>query len=184
MMRSVDMRTPADLEELNLFKGIGSQTNILKKAGEIGALGTVTDDLLEGTAPWPERVSNIRTNDGCSDKNKVAMQMGVGLEDLFVERPLPPRSGKVKTVAGLNEPAPASACNASTTKNLTAQTNSNDNTDAMLGASSMIVIQHPRALLSFVLLTYIAIIQTCNVCLCCGHAQGDATFTISPPTCN
>ena len=87
MTRSVDMRTPAsaDLAELDL-KGIDSKTKIPNETDEIGILGTDTDDLLSGvTPPRPARVSNIRTNDGCSDMTKIAMQMGVAQEDLFVE---------------------------------------------------------------------------------------------------
>ena len=66
------------------------------------------------------------TNDGCSDADniKVAMQMlGVDPEDLFVERPLPPQSGEIKTRAALNKLASASACSASANQYLTAQTN-------------------------------------------------------------
>ena len=59
--------------------------------------------------------------------------MGVAPEDLFVESPLPPQSGDIKTRAGLNEPASASACSASACQYLTAKTNYK-NTDAMLGA--------------------------------------------------
>ena len=98
----LDMRAQGEgLEERYLAKieGITSssaamrtQTKILKKADEIGALGIDTDNLLEGTPPWLERVSNIKDNDGCSDNIKVAMQMGADPEDLFVERPLPPQS--------------------------------------------------------------------------------------------
>ena len=58
-----------------------TQTKILKKADEIGALGNDTDDLLEGTAPWLERVSNIKDDDGCSDKIKVAMQMWASIRE-------------------------------------------------------------------------------------------------------
>ena len=61
--------------------------------------------------------------------------MGVAPEDLFVESPLPPQSGEIKTRARLNEPASASACCASATKYLTASTNYNNNPDAVLGAS-------------------------------------------------
>ena len=134
--RSVDLRAPADLEELNLFKGVGSHTKILKQADEIGTLGTDTDNLLSGTTLRPARVSNIMTNDSCSDKIKVAMQMGVAQEDLFVECPLPPQSGNIKTRAALNEPASASTRSASAKQCPTAQTNYITNTDAMLGASS------------------------------------------------
>ena len=114
-----------------------TQTKILKKADEIGALGIDKDDLLEGATPWLERVSNIKDDDGCSDKIKVAMQMGVDPEDLYVERPLPPQSGELKTSAALNAPAnPASACSAPATKYLTAQMNDKNYMDATLGVSS------------------------------------------------
>ena len=61
-----------------------THTKILKnkKADEIGALGVDTEELLEGKQPWLKRVSNIKDNDGCSDKIKVAMQMGVDPEDI------------------------------------------------------------------------------------------------------
>jgi hypothetical protein len=60
------------------------------------------------------------------------MQMGVDLEDLFVERPLPPQSGELKTRAALNATAnPASACSAPATKYLTAHTNDKNYMDAM-----------------------------------------------------
>ena len=120
MTPSVDIRA----EELNLFKGIGSKTKIPIETDEIGALGPDTDDLLSGTTLRPARVSNIiMTNDGCSDKIKVAVQMGVAPEDLFVERPLPPQSGDIKTRAELNEPASAFAQSASAKQYITAQTN-------------------------------------------------------------
>ena len=89
MTSSVDMHA----EELNLFKGVGSKTKIPEKANEGGYSGPNTDDLLSGTTLRPARVSNIiTTNDGCSDKIKVAVQMGVAPEDLFVDGPLPPQS--------------------------------------------------------------------------------------------
>ena len=129
------MRAPEEGLEGYLHKSNGiTVTKIPKKADEIGALGSDTDDLLEGATPWPARVSNIKTNDGCSDKFKVALQMGIAPEDLFVECPPPPQSGNIKTRAGLNEPASASACCASATNYLTAKTNYK-NTDAMLGVS-------------------------------------------------
>ena len=69
---------------------------IPEESDEGGYSATGTDDLLEGATLRPERVSNTRNNDGCSDKFKVALQMGVDPEDLFVECPLPPQPGEIK----------------------------------------------------------------------------------------
>ena len=132
----INMRVPeVSLEEcLHKSNGI-TVTEILKKADEIGALGIDTDDLMEGATPRPMIISNIKINDSCSDKIKVALQMGVAPEDLFVEDPLPPQSGEIKTRAGLKEPASTSACSASAINYLTASTDFKNDTDAMLGAS-------------------------------------------------
>ena len=90
-------------------------TKIPKKVDEIEALGIDKDNLLEGAKPWLERVSDIKDDEGCSDK--IAMQMGVDPEYLFIERPLPPQSSELKTSAALNATAnPASACSALATK--------------------------------------------------------------------
>jgi hypothetical protein len=107
-------------------------TKIPKKVDEIEALGIDKGDILEGARPWLEGVSDIKDDNGCSDK--IAMQMSVDPED---HGPLPPQSGELKTSAALNVPAnPASACSALATKYLPAHTNDKNYMDAMLGASS------------------------------------------------
>ena len=83
--RGVNMRAPGEglggryLDEIDgmtsSLAATRTQTKILKKADEIGALGIDKDDLLEGATPWLERVSDIKDDEGCSDK--IAMQMGV-----------------------------------------------------------------------------------------------------------
>ena len=54
-------------------------TKIPKKVDEIEALGIDKGDLLEGARPWLEGVSDIKDNDGLSDK--IAMQMSIDPEE-------------------------------------------------------------------------------------------------------